>query len=487
MATSKHIEFKFKGDIKDLNRAFGKINRQIGGVNKKLKRTSLVSAGAYLGVGQGIARGVGMAIRGMARSIPESMKYAADVKENLNEMFLKMPDSELFGKKQEVSSKAILRVMSQIANTTKITQDQIAKAGKTFAKAGKSSREIYEMITPAAQLSLATSVSFEEAVSSLMSTMNTYGLKTKDSNRIILTMVKSANMANMSFGEMAYGYRRAGALLKAGNMTFEETAGLLTVMADAGIKSSLADTALRNMGEFMVGGRAKHISDSLKQQFADKNIRWTLPNVIMATGKAIKDTSKRAAMFKEMFGARGMAGALTTAEGVEKLFKNIAEIQGADPKLVNKMVDGLLKGTREYREMASAADELRKAWGDMWLNALKPVHVKLKAIFNTMSEGMKQSSTPKKIVDFGLGRVENLEAMIKGDVPNFGAGGLPGMLLGGLMGMVARKMANEHKERQEATAAGGKYVFEFQNPPPNLFIQGGGPIGEGFQLPLGGQ
>lgn len=388
----KNIDLRFRGDDRNLNKTFRRINKKFGNLGRELKSSTANLANAFRGLDYITTRAVSRIFNTVTGSISRSVVHAVSVKDLLHETEAKMADSPIYGIKPEVPWEELEKKIKSVADTTKFTQVEIAAATKVMGMAGKSSKEIFDLLRPAATLSASTNYALNDSIGLLIETMNQFGIRGDKLNSTIATMVRATNMSNMSMEQFREGFKRAGALAGATKAPFEQVSALLTVLANVGIKASVADTGLRNMFQAMAmarGGRSAKLMKSLKETFADKGIKWTLPNVIQAVSERFKDTNKQAQIFKDMFGSRAVAHALLLSKNLDKVQRNYNILLKDNVGLLSKVEETLMKDTKEYKLMLSAADKLKTAWGTEWLMNLKGTNTELKKTFNIMTSIVK--------------------------------------------------------------------------------------------------
>ena len=378
---SKTVEFKFRGNVRDLNRSFDKIGNRLEGVNSKLKATRLVGIGVFSNIATSMARGVGRGFANLARSIPRTMEKAVGYSRKIDEMESKLADSfKVTGARQKVSTDRIKKRFTEIAQSSKFTMTEIAEAGVVMARAGKDSKEIFDLIRPATALSLTANYELADSVGVLIETMNKFKIPGNELMKTVAIMSEATNSANMTMRELEEGYKRSGAIASAVKAPFHEVAGALAVLADSGIKASVADTGLRNIYAAMAGargGKARKIMESLRKNMEGKGIKWTMPNVILTMAKSLKTSTKMARFFTDSFGARATAQALIFSDSIEDLYKRIEKLDKASLDTMMKRIGVSRQSTKEYEDLKSSYDTLETSWGKAWLKGLKPFHIEL--------------------------------------------------------------------------------------------------------------
>ena len=132
----------------------------------------------------------------------------------------------------------------ELGATTLFTAGQVVGLQTELAKLGFSVTEI-ENSTPAIlDLSTALSVDLAEAAEFTGNVVRSFGLDTSETRRVVDVLAKSASSSALDFGALRESFKLAAPTARALGMSIEETAGLLGVLADSGLKGSIAGTGL---------------------------------------------------------------------------------------------------------------------------------------------------------------------------------------------------------------------------------------------------
>ena len=132
----------------------------------------------------------------------------------------------------------------ELGASTLFTAGQVVGLQTELAKLGFSVTEI-ENSTPAIlDLSTALSVDLAEAAEFTGNVVRSFGLKTSETRRVVDVLAKSASSSALDFSALRESFKLAAPTARALGMSIEETAGLLGVLADSGLKGSIAGTGL---------------------------------------------------------------------------------------------------------------------------------------------------------------------------------------------------------------------------------------------------
>lgn len=443
MPGDKKIPFSFVGKSAHLNKTFKQINQRFSKLGGRVSGFTARTANAFRGLDYAAVsafRGIGRAI---TSGIIDPMNYAEKVRTEFNSAITKMGDSTVrTGKRQLVSTRKLKEQMGNVAAVTKFTQLEIAEAMHIIGRAGKNSLQMFEALPKAARLAETSNYGLANSIQMTIEAMNIFGIKRENMTKTMAVMVDVTNSTNMSMAELREGYKKSGAMAQAAGTKFEGVAAILGILADAGIKGSVADTALRNIFLAMTGkgGQAGKIMDNLKAHFKKEGILFNAPNVLLAISKSVTDVSKRAKLLNKLFGLRGVSGGLVAMKKISKIQNMQARLTLFNAKssaeYMKKTEDSMKKGLRTSQSMRSSADNLKAAWGDVWLLGMQPANRELATMFKNMTKSVEKS---EELKDF----VANVGTLLKGAV-----------ITGGELSKVLAKIVNGYAKIADWTAEG---------------------------------
>ena len=139
----------------------------------------------------------------------------------------------------------------ELSETTRFSATEIAQAYEYMGMAGWSTNEILAG-TPGI-LNLATASGEDlAAVSDIVTDgLTAFGLKAEDTSRFVNVLAEAARSSNTNVGMMGESFKYVGPVAGAMGYEIEDVAVALGLMANSGIKSSMAGTTLRNMMQRM--------------------------------------------------------------------------------------------------------------------------------------------------------------------------------------------------------------------------------------------
>lgn len=262
------------------------------------------------------------------------------------------PNAKNFDKRLQ----AIKDSAREVGATTQFTATQAAQGLEFMARVGFDSAQAIGSLTSMINLATAAKEDFATATSYAADLMGAFGLRSKDNatqlknlNRLNDVLVKTANSSNVSLEDMFETMKTAAPIAKLMSISLEETAALVGTLGNAGIKGTLAATALKNANLRIATPKVQKKLESLGVAFADMGGNMLpLPTILKNVAAKTKHIGAlaRAGIFNELFGLRAIAGASAIAASVDEL---------ASLERALKAAGGTSKQT---------ADIIRTSWGN---------------------------------------------------------------------------------------------------------------------------
>ena len=132
----------------------------------------------------------------------------------------------------------------QLGSTTIFTASQVVELQTELAKLGFSAGEIQNATPSILNLAASLDVSLADAASFAGSQIRAFGLDTSETQRVVDVMALSTTKSALDFGSLTESLKMAAPVMNATGVSVEKTAAMLGVLADTGIKGSLAGTGL---------------------------------------------------------------------------------------------------------------------------------------------------------------------------------------------------------------------------------------------------
>ena len=144
----------------------------------------------------------------------------------------------------EQEMEALSTQAKELGASTAFTASQVVQLQTELAKLGFSARDIGNSTPAILDLAASLDVDLASAAEFAGSVVRSFGLDTEDTQRVVDVMALSTASSALNFGALQESLKMAAPVMKATGQSVEKTAAMLGVLADTGIKGSLAGTGL---------------------------------------------------------------------------------------------------------------------------------------------------------------------------------------------------------------------------------------------------
>lgn len=262
----------------------------------------------------------------------------------------------------------------QLGATTQFSATQAAEAMTELAKAGLNTNQILSATKDVLSLAQAGSISLGEAATFVADSMSQFGLAASDTQKIADTLANAANASTISVQDVGESFKYAAGVAKTAGVNIEETATLIAMLGNSGIKASMAGTTLKSMF-LLLSSPSKEASKALtslgiSSDFVSKNL--DKPKVMLEKLSAAMtgaSAAKKLDLVSTIFGTEPAAGMIALMDKVgteyDKTLETISKKGGA-AEFGKKATDNL-KG-----DMANLSSAMEEAQLKIY-SALEPV------------------------------------------------------------------------------------------------------------------
>lgn len=259
----------------------------------------------------------------------------------------------------------------QMGASTKFTASESADAFKYMAMAGWDAEEMLQGIDGIMSLAAADGLDIATTSDIVTDALTAFGLKAEDSSHFADVLATAASNANTNVSMMGETFKYVAPVAGSMGIKIEDTAEAIGLMANAGIKSSMAGTTLRQVLSRLATdagasssqlGALGVLTKELGVEFynTDGSVR-NLNDILSEARAAWKGLSdeQQANYAKTIAGQQGLAGwnALMNAseEDVNKLRNAIENCDGAASNMAETMQDNV---SGQFTILKSAAEGL---------------------------------------------------------------------------------------------------------------------------------
>ena len=281
---------------------------------------------------------------------------------------------------------ALTKYMRELGATTAFTAEQVAQGGVELARMGFNAAEVKDGLKPIMDLVRATGTEtfrLGEVASYASATMRGFGLSSEKFAYVCDIMGVAADNSAMDIADLGEAMKIVAPSAKTINEDIKDTAASLMLMANAGVRGSLAGTSLRKVYQSLAAqsGKTAGLSPEQIQEgirgaaelsgmgislVDDKgNLRKTneIMSEIAKKARALK-TGEKINFATDIFDLRGSLGALSImdkAASLDGFRKKLDDAAGHNRKIAEDMEQGIGGAIRliisQFKEMQISIGE----------------------------------------------------------------------------------------------------------------------------------
>ena len=291
-----------------LSKGFAGLGGAIGGAIPMLGK--LRAAIASTGIGA-----IVIAVGGLVSLFTSVGKKAAEFSKSLSnlESITGASASEM----GELSDQA-----KELGSTTAFTASEVVELQTSLSKLGFKTDDIKNSTASILDLAAALGVGLGEAATVAGSLVKSFGLETTDTARVVDVMTAAASNSALSFDTIRESMKLVSPVSRASGVSIEKTAALLGVLADNGVKGSMAGTGLA--ATFIeLNKKGISLEDAMKR---------------------VKDSTDPLGTALELAGTRGGKALITLAngaDGIDTLTESLENAEGAAKRQAEIQLDNV--------------------------------------------------------------------------------------------------------------------------------------------------
>ena len=283
---------------------------------------------------------------------------------------------------------------------TKFSASEAASAMEYMAMAGWKTTDMLGGIEGIMNLAAASGADLATTSDIVTDALTAFGLSAADSGHFADILAAASSNANTNVQMMGETFKYCAPIAGALGFSAEDTAQAIGLMANAGIKSTQAGTALRTImnnltGEVKLSGAALG-EVTIATTNADGSMR-NLSDILDDCRDAFSQLSEseKAQAAESLVGKNAMSGFLALMNAgeadVNKLSSAIANCDGVAENMAMTMQDNL---AGQLTILKSQLEELAISFGEMLMPAIRNIVSKIQAFvdkLNHMSEGQRKA------------------------------------------------------------------------------------------------
>ncbi|CFQ36784.1 phage tail tape measure protein [Yersinia bercovieri] len=241
--------------------------------------------------------------------------------------------------KNDAKLAAIRQQARDIGGSTAFSPTDVARTQDTLARSGYDADAILAATEPTVNLSLASGVDIAEAADIVTNMQSAFNLPLDQIKRVSDVMAKGFTSSNTNLLELGEAMKYVAPIAEAAGASIEDTTALLGVLADNGIKGSMAGTstsAVFSRLQAPVGKAPEALRElGIKTRDGKGNmlpVEKILKDINQSFKKNKLGTAQQAEYLKVIFGEEAMKGAvkLVEAAGNGKLAEKQSKLKNAD-------------------------------------------------------------------------------------------------------------------------------------------------------------
>jgi len=271
--------------------------------------------------------------------------------------------------------KSMTALAEKLGRETSFTAKEVASGMTALGRMGFKPKEIEQAIPAVLDLARATGTELSEAAEIASNNMRVFRINTSKTSRVADILTATANGSAQTLTDLGEALKMAGPQASAAGDNITNVSGALGILANMGIRGSLAGTALRKsysqFAKTKVQEKLKAIGIATVD--ANGNLR-SMPDIMSDIAKAMNamPSAQRLSFAEEIFDLRGSLAGLQLGGNIKDLEAFIQTLKSASGTAANtaKEMDSGIGGA--FRRLMSALEGVQIAFGRVISEALAP-------------------------------------------------------------------------------------------------------------------
>ncbi len=280
----------------------------------------------------------------------------------------------------------------RLGRETSFTAREVAQGMTAMGRMGFKAEEI-DAATPAVlNLARATGTDLGEAAEIAANNMRVFGIASSDMAKAADILTATANGSAQTLTDLSEGLKMAGPQAAAAGEDIRNVAASLGVLANMGIKGSLAGTALRKAYSQFANVKIQKKLAEFDISTVDRNGNLrAMPDIMADIAKAMAamPSAKKLAFAEEIFDLRGALAGLQLGGNIDQLnsFIDMLRNCGGTAKGTAEEMDKGVGGA--LRRLQSALEGVQIAVGRVMGDAVAPYMDRISGMLNRLAEWAK--------------------------------------------------------------------------------------------------
>ena len=289
--------------------------------------------------------------------------------------------------------KKLTDTAKKLGRETSYTAAQVAQGMATMATMGFKTDAIIKSIADFMNLDRATAMNDLAMSAEIAATaMKSFGLAVSDTRRVSDVLTATANGSAQNLTDIGEAMKSAASQANIANVSLEDTCAMLGVLANLGIKGSMAGTALSKTFQRLASGKGVAILEGkgIKTKDANGNLR-DMRDILIDIAKVTKTmgNADKIAFLTDVFDVRGSKGGGVIAgnmKDLDAMMEKIAKSGGLAENTAKRMDSGI-GGT--FRLLLSAVESVKLELGEIIGNFIRPYLAAITNVLGAMAKWVK--------------------------------------------------------------------------------------------------
>lgn len=409
MAASMRAAGIDTGNLEEESRRLGKeledLKKKQGdaadGADNFGNRASAAFEGAYQTL---VAVGLVAALKELGESLMDCVNAAAEFEEVMSGV--EAISGASAGEMDVLNEKA-----KELGATTKFTATEAGQAMTYMAMAGWDANEMLSGMDGVLSLAAASGEDLASVSDIVTDNLTAFGLKASDTAHFADVLAAAATNSNTNVGIMGETFKSSAAVAGALGYSIDDVAVAVGLMANAGVKGSMAGTALRNVFTGLLSGVTLTSEAFGEYEFsavrADGTMKSFAETINELRGYFDQMTGAEQTMNAQTIaGQRGFAGLLSilnaTDEDYASLTASIQNCSGAAQRMADIKMDNL---NGQLTLMQSAWDGLKVTIGEQFSPVLRGVYEIATSVLTKVNQFVKDNPALVKAIAVFAGSI----------------------------------------------------------------------------------
>lgn len=336
----------------------------------------------------------------------------------------------VLGSMQKESFPALTAEAKKLGATTSFSATQAAEAMENLARAGLAPKEIISSIGPVLNAAAAEGMDLGTAADIVASNLKAFSLEASQAARVADTLAFISSKTNTDMVGLQEGLKFLAPVAAGMKIPIEDSAAALGVLADVGLKGTLAGTGLKNallkIAKEAKNGKIKIGKFTAALKMSDDgslNLSGSMASIVETLSR-IEDPLKRTQAGMKLLGLRGVGAAAAfkalNKEKAQQLFTDLEEKARGSAKEMAKMRINTLKG--QFTLLSSAVNGVAISMGAA-ISQNKTAMGLLDGLTSRLSQASKAfdffASHPKALTDGFSTSIDGIDKDMMGLVKGF--------------------------------------------------------------------